>query len=481
MADVFDDEPVPDASQSVGASVEGPYVVALPDDLARAANNALATDSAAAATYRELAKSIQQAVPSELLSPTTLQQAQEVADFLAKQAMPEGMGTAAAALIEAQKVADYFSEQNALMERIAQATITSAQITAAGLGRSRQAESLLRALRQRGEILDHAANAPSWPSPRKKRTPADFFATTEVIVASRKQLIKEVTRLRTKFGHLHLLWRGQQNAEWGVSSSLTRALENGSRPADEAQLQAAELLHLDHEDTWGIPRFSDQKFLADLQHAGAPTRLIDVTTDPDVATWFAVEPDSSGATEDADARLIIWGRYAIGFKGNMRPALSSATSGGLFWHGWVTEEERQENQWGTGRVLHGWFPAALNDRMRAQRGGFLYDSEPLSDDGILTLFERALDAPWTAKELARATRVLGLPTDPHRRSTPKSDIVPLFSIRIAAEAKHEIRQHLEASGLTEQTIYPDFAGYVGKMARLGGNVVSMPEGSKQRR
>ncbi|GAB3296512.1 hypothetical protein GCM10027427_18030 [Pseudoclavibacter terrae] len=72
------------------------------------------------------------------------------------------------------------------------------------------------------------------------------------------------------------------------------------------------------------------------------------------------------------------------------------------------------------------------------------------------------------KEIAQATRVLGIPSRHDVQATPnEARVVPLFSVRISSGAKAKIRSYLENRGIPESTIYPDRAGLVAYLRRMG--------------
>lgn len=122
--------------------------------------------------------------------------------------------------------------------------------------------------------------------------------------------------------------------------------------------------------------------------------------------------------------------------------------------------------WGTGSRTWSWFPAPLNERMRAQRAGFMLEASPIFSERVLGVFADALGEDWTASEIAAATTVLGLPSRHDVPAKPNdANIVPVFSLRIAASAKAPIREYLATKGLTEDRIYPDQSGFVAHLRR----------------
>lgn len=323
--------------------------------------------------------------------------------------------------------------------------------------------------------LSRALNASLGSTPASKsratRKPEDFFAEFETEIQSVSELLRALAVIQEKNGHLGLAWRGQQDAGWAVESSLTRHLRGLGRTPGEAQMNTMEQFQVITADGWGFGRGSDELgFLAELQHDGAPTRLIDVSLDPEVAAWFAVQ--ESDRFDNRDGRLIAWGRSPVSRKNEEVDSSRAFPTelGTPFWQFWETVEARKENEWGTGRQLPAWQPNAVNERMRAQRAAFLFDAEPLIGAPLLKLFNERLSDDWEAHEIAHSTRVIGLPTRHTQRARRnRLGIVPMFSLRISSAVKAEVRSYLEKKGLHEPTIYPDRAGLVSFLRRSGGS------------
>ncbi len=93
-----------------------------------------------------------------------------------------------------------------------------------------------------------------------------------------------------------LLYRGLANARWEVEASAVRRLKqfrcdpSESVPAKVFNDYIEDLLEQARGRGFGIQdgtKLSDLELLADLQHYGAATCLIDFTTNPLVALWFA--------------------------------------------------------------------------------------------------------------------------------------------------------------------------------------------------
>jgi hypothetical protein len=400
---------------------------------------------------------MQESMRPTLSAMTALQQAAIPTSALA--AMEEAMRPTLSAMTALQQAAIPTSALAAMQESM-RPTFSSLSVPEGILGRS--------ALRDWSEALDRTLAPSKSPKVRQQRRAAEFFAAFEAEVTSLPELLRALAVMQERNSHLGLVWRGQQDATWAVDSSLTRRLRGDGHELGEEEMVAVERFQMGAADRWGIPRISGElNYLAELQHEGVPTRLVDVSLDPEVAAWFAVQ--ESVKYEDVDGRLVAWGRSAAPKRGHEAspPTVIQTAGGDAFWQFWADQETRRTNEWGTGRAVPSWQPAALNERMRAQRAAFLFDAEPLIGHQLLELFKERLDGDWRAGEIAEATRIVGFPSAHNLRAKPNSaGIVPMFTLRITAEAKREIRPYLEQKGLTEATIYPDRAGLISYLHRM---------------
>lgn len=268
---------------------------------------------------------------------------------------------------------------------------------------------------------------------------------------------------------MSFVWRGQQNANWGLHSSLYRHLldHNGiacyppgkgnpthqTFPSEDAML-AAELAMLDEASAWRMSETPALELFARLQHHGGPTRLIDVTRNPLIAAWFAVE----SGHDEADARLFA---LATGPAANVDAeqliAEVLASSRYPFWT-YESPRERARADWGTGARRRIWVPPAYDARIAAQNAAFLLEGVPLLTADTLRLFSTGTKGQhWKAADVAAAMSIHARPSDPHKRPrATKTNLAPLFTFRITAAAKDEIRQMLDRTyGYTTALLYPD--------------------------
>ena len=78
----------------------------------------------------------------------------------------------------------------------------------------------------------------------------------------------------------------------------------------------------------------------------------------------------------------------------------------------------------------------------------------------LRLFKDENGKQWSIADIAASMSIYARPSHPHNRVRPnKAKLAPLFTFRIKAEAKNEIRALLESGyGMTTAIVYPDVQG-----------------------
>jgi hypothetical protein len=99
----------------------------------------------------------------------------------------------------------------------------------------------------------------------------------------------------------HYIFRGHSNSTWPLQSSLERMLPAAEvdvlrRAEDYSLKEFQSKFHL--YDLPNRPPTSKLEWLSLMQHYGVPTRLLDFTTSPYVALYFAMETLSSQQSED---------------------------------------------------------------------------------------------------------------------------------------------------------------------------------------
>jgi hypothetical protein len=204
-----------------------------------------------------------------------------------------------------------------------------------------------------------------------------------------------------------------------------------------------------------------------LQHYGAPTRLLDVTRNPYIAAWFAIE--ASEATDDQDARLFALATRPVPRKG--QEALVAATDTSVrmselphtpmpFWHYWLPGKQRQEADWGTGSRRRVWIPPAYDQRIVSQNAAFVLDGVPIISARTASYFKRGTASEyWNKADLLASSSIYAKTYKPARRPRPNGpNFSPTFTYRITSSAKKEIREVLEGRfSYNFSTIYPDIS------------------------
>ncbi|MEW5835932.1 MAG: FRG domain-containing protein [Pseudomonadota bacterium] len=303
-------------------------------------------------------------------------------------------------------------------------------------------------------------------------TPSDFWQPFEVEIKSFFELQEVLGQVMDKAvsDNRRFAWRGQSNAGWGLQASLNRRLHltsgktvlEGDLVKREGQI-LAELhrwgLHASHS-TGRLPILSQ---LAMLQHYGAPTRFLDITFNAWVGAWFAVEKKWSNGEpvhEDIDARL-----FAV----DVTDRLINEQRERRSWEDVLTRpwtatdpELISQKEWTTS--VFAWKPPSLDGRIAAQNGGFLFGGVPTTEKPDNKRFQLPKTSTgsehWTIDEVRQSTCVAIRPNVFNRAKGAKSSTGALYSFRIKADAKRDIRERLDRLfGYRHSTIYPDYTGF----------------------
>ena len=122
---------------------------------------------------------------------------------------------------------------------------------------------------------------------------------TEVMISSWSEFDHQLEKLK----HRDWLFRGHSDASWGLTTSLDRLFNDSEEIIKKARKKGRTFAKKQHEELL-LQSFQKSanlflKFLPDnskplewlsiMQHFGTPTRLLDVTLSPHIATFFALE------------------------------------------------------------------------------------------------------------------------------------------------------------------------------------------------
>lgn len=265
-----------------------------------------------------------------------------------------------------------------------------------------------------------------------------------------REIVTAATWFHSTFSNEVWLWRGQANAKFGLEPGAhTRVLKSNLPHTEETVVNAtshligtARQVGLDQDGAFKLP---DMALLATLQHHGAATPLLDVTTDPLIALWMVANatPAEPASLDDKPGRLF----------GILRPPKER----------WIDPlDARSYSDDGTGSSIaqglpgkYYWYRAPdVTERLRIQRGSFIISGlnpDPERSDTSMSL-EIATDE-FNNKEgqnfVQRRISRLGEASNNARR---RGDA---FAIEIRGSVKRELRTLLlDRSGLSIRSIYP---------------------------
>lgn len=295
-------------------------------------------------------------------------------------------------------------------------------------------------------------------------TPDEFFAAWEPDpVESLDGFFDLLKRTFSKWSssnkNAQYAWRGVINSGYPLHSSLYRRMRwTNPSHRDEQALAKLEGDILKEAHRWGLHYAGKSHLpilyeLAMLQHFGAPTRLLDITFNPLIALWFAVEDQRDEKAQplhaDKDGRLFIFDVSERIINESTAEERMWEETHSRPWNGDRRPEDWRQRTWA-------WRPAPIEARFAAQAGGFLMGGVPISTGGR---WKDASGASWpidTVRDcLSVAARFTKLEPGPGR---PPNH--PAFTVRVKAPAKPEIRESLRSwFDLDGRTVYPDHAGF----------------------
>lgn len=264
-----------------------------------------------------------------------------------------------------------------------------------------------------------------------------------------------ISRLVTLFDAT-FVWRGHADVNWLLTPSLHRkmGLEPGKDPGildpdTEVRILLDRSRAMRHDRIDGWDRMPDLPLLALLQHTGAATPLLDVTTDPMVALYFASQSMGTGDAETTGLLLAINVHH--------RQAHHLDVGSELSWN------QALDTLSSEGKSLGVYVPPVVTARIMAQRGRFVFGA--LTTDIPYTTLPLHSRSDWTIDRLMTLFKQGG---------AGRILIPPVVGIVIPSDVKAAVRHVLTSTyGLSPETLFPDLAGFAAAHS-IGGEVLSAP-------
>ena len=278
------------------------------------------------------------------------------------------------------------------------------------------------------------------------------------------QLFKLISHIALLAQDRSYAWRGQADASWNLSASLFRQLATDGVEVTESAVRSRELEILEEARRWGLgrdlgPSATDMHLLAVLQHHGVPTRLIDVTSNPMTALWFATEehpPNDAGEVKRTPGVL-----FAIDVTGT-RWYETFQHSGGQTWghlenplaatYTQALDASAEEKR------LFRAYPALPDERMKAQEGYFLGSAVPRRHRAPGVLGVNPIGSTPGDEKLHK---LLSKESGPGRPAN-----LPFCAIVIPAAVKDRLRDPLKRTyNRRRRVLFPDVDGFRDAVAR----------------
>jgi hypothetical protein len=248
-------------------------------------------------------------------------------------------------------------------------------------------------------------------------------------------------------------FRGQTNADWGITSSFERIIQKyrgeftkRSKIEIAEKVAFVEFKRRAHHYINGLPDIKDNnnvlEWLALMQHYGCPTRLIDFTNSFYVALFFALEDSESDAS--------VWALATVAFKIKWQNGTDFFSEKDIDSNYIDTKAPKNKNAY----LIE---PSKLNERNAIQQGLFLYPT------AIEYSTEENIANKWSHKNFEELMKF---------DNVPKPAIVKVI---IDKQLKLSLLKELALMNITAATLFPGLDGFARSLKLKILQLTDVPE------
>lgn len=280
----------------------------------------------------------------------------------------------------------------------------------------------------------------------------------------------DIFRLNQRFMS-NFVFRGQNNADWGLKTSLARMVEGHHPNYVETSMPASYEQRMMDEFQWKYPiyernRIPDKEetieWLSLMQHYGSPTRMLDFSYSLYVAMFMAIEgsffqKSAIWALNKHELSGKIFAKYCAEF--NTKVSSGSDLENYIYKEANEAIKRRFEVSRGkSDNYLYLTRPHRTNERINRQQGVFVIPSsiEVGFEDILEAYYDETYHIDMSFDDVVRMS------VD-HRYG---QHTVSVLKIDIPKTLKYEISNMLRQMNITAETMYPGLDGLARSMSCL---------------
>lgn len=292
----------------------------------------------------------------------------------------------------------------------------------------------------------------------------DFDSLKRAFVITELEHWNDIFRLDQRFLS-QFVFRGQGNAEWRLSTALSRLIQKHNPGASDSMLPLDYEAKMINEFRWKYPsyekgRIPDEQdsieWLSLMQHYGARTRMLDFSYSVYVALFMAL--DESYCDKSA-----VWAvnksvlERAIVEKYKKEKGQESVSQSALeeFIYKEATNAINRGYNKDSEALLFVTRPHMSNERINRQQGLFIIPSivSREFDEILKSYYDATLSLEWSIDSVVEASKTWG------------QDSVAVMKILVPLKLKYSILDALDHMNITPETLYPGLDGLARSMSK----------------